>query len=245
MVLARADNFPDALVGAPLAAAKSAPLLFTSGRALPAATEAEIRRVLAPGKAVYLLGGPSAIPDDIVVQLMTLGYSPIRIAGDDRFATAVAVADALGDPSTVFLASGSDFADALTAGPAATKAHGAVLLTSPGGVNPETAAYLSRHATTVLAIGGPAAAADPDRRTDLRRRPVRYRRRSSAAVLCRGDTCRHCQWRRLPRCVGGRRVHGSYRWSAAADSTDRPPGVGGRLPRSNRHHRHVRRHLRR
>lgn len=161
VVLARADNFSDALVGAPLAAAKSAPLLFTSGRALPAATEAEIRRVLAPGKAVYLLGGPSAIPDDIVVELMTLGYSPIRIAGDDRFATAVAVADALGDPSTVFLASGSDFADALTAGPAATKAHGAVLLTSPGGVNPETAAYLSRHATTVLAIGGPAAAADP------------------------------------------------------------------------------------
>jgi YVTN family beta-propeller protein len=161
VVLARADNFPDALVGAPLAAAKSAPLLFTCGTALPAVTETEIRRVLAPGKAVYLLGGPSAIPDQIVMQLMTLGYSPIRIAGDDRFATAIAVADALGDPNTIFLASGSDFADALTAGPAATKAHGAVLLTGPGVMDPETASYLSAHSTTVLAIGGPAAAADP------------------------------------------------------------------------------------
>ena len=122
VVLARADNFPDALVGAPLAAAKNAPLLFTSGTALPAVTEAEIRRVLVRGKAVYLLGGPSAIPNQIVAQLTALGYSPIRIAGDDRFATAVAVADALGDPNTIFLASGSDFADALTAGPAATKA---------------------------------------------------------------------------------------------------------------------------
>jgi putative cell wall-binding protein len=128
---------------------------------LLAVTETEIRRVLAPGKAVYLLGGPSAIPNQIVAQLTALGYSPIRIEGGDRFATAIAVADALGDPRTIFLASGSDFADALTAGPAATKAGGAILLTSPGGVEAETATYLSAHATTVLAIGGPAAAADP------------------------------------------------------------------------------------
>ena len=161
VVLARADNFPDALVGAPLAAAKNAPLLFTSGIALPAVTEAEIRRVLPRGKAVYLLGGPSAIPNQIVAQLTALGYSPIRIAGGDRFETAVAVADELGDPTTIFLASGSDFADALTAGPAAAQAHGAILLTSPGGVEISTLDYLGAHSSTVYAIGGPAAAADP------------------------------------------------------------------------------------
>ncbi len=161
VVLARADNFPDALVGAPLAAAKNAPLLFTHGTTLPAVTETELRRVLVPGKAVYLLGGPSAIPNQIVAQLTALGYSPIRIAGGDRFQTAVAVADALGDPSTIFLASGSDFADALTAGPAATKAHGAILLTSPGGEEVDTFNYLGGHSGTVFAIGGPAASADP------------------------------------------------------------------------------------
>jgi YVTN family beta-propeller protein len=161
VVLARADNFPDALVGAPLAAAKNAPLLFTSGTALPAVTEAEIQRVLARGKTVYVLGGPSAIPDQIVAQLTALGYSPIRIAGGDRYETAVAVADALGDPTTIFLASGSDFADALTAGPPATQAHGAILLTSPGGVAITTNTYLQAHPGTLFAIGGPAAAADP------------------------------------------------------------------------------------
>jgi YVTN family beta-propeller protein len=161
VVLARADTFPDALVGAPLAAAKNAPLLFTSGTTLPVVTEAEIRRVLLPGKAAYLLGGPQAIPNQIVAQLTALGYSPIRIAGGDRFETAVAVADALGDPNTIFLASGSDFADALTAGPVATKAHGVILLTSPGGVEVDTLRYLGAHSGTVFAIGGPAAAADP------------------------------------------------------------------------------------
>lgn len=161
VVLARADTFPDALVGAPLAAAKNAPLLFTSGTTLPAVTAAEIHRVLPPGKVVYVLGGPSAIPNQIVAQLTALGYSPIRLAGRDRYATAVAIADALGDPTTIFLASGSDFADALTAGPPAAQAHGAILLTSPGGVAITTNTYLLAHPGTVFAIGGPAAAADP------------------------------------------------------------------------------------
>ena len=159
VVLARADNYPDALVGAPLAAAKNAPLLFTSGVTLPAITKAEIQRVLATGKTVYLLGGAAAIPNQIVAQLTALGYSPIRIAGADRFATAVAVADVLGDPTTVLLASGSGFADALAAGPAAAHVHGVILLTG----NPmpsETVAYLAAHVGKVYGIGGPAAAVD-------------------------------------------------------------------------------------
>ena len=159
VVLARADNYPDALVGAPLAAAKNAPLLFTSGVTLPAITKAEIQRVLAAGKPVYLLGGAAAIPNQIVAQLTALGYSPIRIAGADRFATAVAVADALGDPTTVLLASGAGFADALAAGPAAAHVHGAILLT--GNPMPSaTSTYLGAHLGKVYGIGGPAAAAD-------------------------------------------------------------------------------------
>jgi YVTN family beta-propeller protein len=159
VVLARADNYPDALVGAPLAAAKNAPLLFTSGVTLPAITKAEIERVLVRGKAVYLLGGAAAIPNQIVAQLTALGYSPIRIAGADRFATAVAVADALGDPTTVLLASGGGFADALAAGPAAAHAHGVILLTGDP-MPSETVAYLAAHLGKVYGIGGPAAAAD-------------------------------------------------------------------------------------
>ena len=162
VVLARADTFPDALVGAPLAAAKNAPLLFTSGTTLPSVTAAEIRRVLPPGRTVYLLGGPSAIPNQIVAQLSALGYIPIRIAGGDWYETAVAVADALGDPSTIFLASSSDFADALTAGTTPQlRPTARFCLTSPGGVAITTNTYLQAHPGTIFAIGGPAAAADP------------------------------------------------------------------------------------
>ena len=161
IVLARGDDYPDALVGAPLAAAKNAPLLLTSGSSLPAAIKVEIQRVLAPGGTVYVLGGTSAVPTSIETELTGLGYQVIRYSGATRFATAVKVADALGDPGTVLLATGTNFPDALTAGVAAVKAGGVVLLTNGSTLPAETSAYLSAHPGTVYAIGGPAATADP------------------------------------------------------------------------------------
>jgi len=161
VVLARGDDYPDALVGAPLAAAKNAPLLLTSGTSLPSVTKTELQRVLATGGTVYVLGGISAIPASVVSELTSLGYHVVRLSGADRFATAVAVANELGNPSTVLLASGINYPDALAAGPAASHAGGVVLLTNGKTMPTSTATYLSAHPGHAFAIGGPAAAADP------------------------------------------------------------------------------------
>jgi ell wall binding domain 2 (CWB2)/Bacterial Ig-like domain (group 3) len=160
VVLARADDYPDALVGGPLAASKNAPLLLTQGSTLPATTATELRRVLPSGRTVCILGGTSAVPASVATQLASLGYVVVRYSGADRYATAVAVAAALGSPTTVLLATGTNFPDALAAGPAAAHVHGAILLTSGSSLPAETAAYLTG-APTVYAIGGPAAAAVP------------------------------------------------------------------------------------
>jgi putative cell wall-binding protein len=161
VVLARSDDYPDALVGAALAAAKNAPLLFANGGVLTPATQAEIQRVLPAGGTVFLLGGTTAIPASVATSLTSLGFVPVRYAGADRFATALAVADALNDPSTVLLATGVDFPDALAAGPAAAHVHGVVLLTNGSSLTPAVTTYLATHPGTVYAIGGPAVAADP------------------------------------------------------------------------------------
>lgn len=161
VVLARGDDYPDALVGAPLAAAKNAPLLLTAGASLPSSTKAEIQRVLPANGTVYVLGGASAVPASVTDELTGMGYQVTRYSGATRFATAVQVADALGDPGTVLLATGVNFPDALSAGVAAAKAGGVVLLTAGTSLPAETAGYLSAHATTVYAVGGPAATADP------------------------------------------------------------------------------------
>jgi hypothetical protein len=161
VVLARADVFADALAGGPLAAAKHAPLLLTSSGTLDAATEAEITRVLPTGGTVYILGGTSAVSDVVTTAITGLGDVVQRVSGADRFGTAVAIADAMGDPGTVFEASGTNFPDALSAVPAAIAAHGAIVLTNGSAQSSTTAAYLSAHATTRYAVGGPAAWADP------------------------------------------------------------------------------------
>jgi len=161
VVLARADDYADALVGGPLAAQKNAPLLLTTGAALPTTTKAELSRVLGSGGHVYLLGGTSAIPASVEAQLEALGYQTTRLAGSNRYATAVDVADALGDPATVLLATGTNYPDALAAGPAAAHSNGAVLLTAGSVMPSETATYLAAHAKTTYAIGGPAATAAP------------------------------------------------------------------------------------
>lgn len=162
VVIARADDFADALAGGPLAVRFQGPLLLTPSSGLTSDIRAEIQRVLAPGHTVYLLGGSDAIAAGVDRQLQSLGFNPVRISGVDRYDTAVKIASILGDPPTVFEADGTNFPDGLSAGPAAALSHGIVLLTAGRTQAPATAAYLALHSTdTRYAVGGPAAAADP------------------------------------------------------------------------------------
>ena len=162
VVLARSDTFPDALAGGPLAAKVGGPLLLTPPTGLDPAVQAEIVRVAAPGSTIYILGGPSAISATVDTKLTGLGFVPKRLAGTSRFGTAVAIADAMGDPTTVFEATGLNFPDALAGGPAAIKTGGVILLTNGAAQSTETAAYLTAHpGGTHYALGGPAAKADP------------------------------------------------------------------------------------
>jgi hypothetical protein len=161
VVLASDANFPDALAGAPLAVAKDGPLLLVPPSGLTQEVSQEITRVAPAGSTVYILGGSVAIPTSVDSALSSMGYAPVRLAGADRFGTAVAIAGALGNPDTVFEATGDDFPDGLSAGAAAAASQGVVLLTNGSSQAAETAAYLSAHPGNHYAIGGPAAAADP------------------------------------------------------------------------------------
>jgi hypothetical protein len=67
----------------------------------------------------------------------------------------------MGNPTTVFEASGTNFPDALSAVPAAVATRGTILLTDGAAQAAATSAYLTAHATRRSAVGGPAAFADP------------------------------------------------------------------------------------
>lgn len=164
VVLASDADFPDALAGTPLAVAKAGPLLLTTPTSLDAAVGSEISRVLPRGDAVYVLGGDAALSASVSQSVAAMGYQIVRLAGSDRYGTALAVAGALGDPSTVLLATGLDFPDGLSAGAAAAEVGGAVLLTDGASQAPGTASYLSAHPAAVTAVGGPACQADTSAR---------------------------------------------------------------------------------
>ncbi len=163
VVLARADTFPDALAGTPLAAKVDGPLLLTAQPSLDGRTRDELRRVLPAGGTVHLLGGAAALSTGIENELVSLGYRTVRYSGADRFDTAVRVArDGLGDPSTLLLADGLDFTDALVAGAVAPSVKGALLLTAGSSMPPATARHIeAHHGGTRYAVGRPAALADP------------------------------------------------------------------------------------
>ncbi|MDP2587419.1 MAG: cell wall-binding repeat-containing protein [bacterium] len=159
--LARGDNFADGLAGAPLAAQENAPILLTETATLPAEVAVEIERVLPSGGNVWLLGGTSAISTPVEEQLSSLGYQVQRLAGDDRYATAVAVAEKLNNLTEVFLASGTSFPDALAASSVAARDRAAIVLTSKADLPDVTRDFLaSTPATTIHIVGGVAVVED-------------------------------------------------------------------------------------
>ncbi len=163
VVLTRADNYPTRWPAFRWRPRLGGPLLLTSSNALNASVRAEIVRVLPAGAPVYILGGTSAVSAAVATTITGLGFVVHRLAGANRFATAVAVAGALGNPTTVFEATGLNFPDALAGGPAAIKAGAAILLTNgstPGARRRPRTSPRTR-AGRIIALGGPAAAADP------------------------------------------------------------------------------------
>lgn len=161
VVLVRADGFADALAATPLAVAEDAPLLLSSPSALDDATLVEIIRLLRPGGKVYLLGGTGALSNAVADRLLDWGFTIERLAGADRYETAVTVArDGLDSPKVVVETTGLGFADALAAGAVAARLGGAVLLTAGAEQSAATSAYLSDERPTRYALGGPAATAD-------------------------------------------------------------------------------------
>jgi hypothetical protein len=174
VVLARGDQFADALAGVPMAAKVGGPLLLTDPASLTPATLTEIKRVLGTnGGQIDVLGGTQAVSPAIVTQLTRLGYSVNRFAGTDRDHTALDIAErGLGSPQHVVLATGLDYADALAAGPFATGAAAtasgpaAVILTDGKTLAPDVRAFIAsrvaqstQNAPTAWAIGGQAVTA--------------------------------------------------------------------------------------
>jgi gamma-glutamyltranspeptidase / glutathione hydrolase len=160
VLLASAEDYPDALVAAALAAAGDAPILLTESGHLSPAVADEIERLEA--EQVVILGGREAVGADAELGLNVLGVEWRRLFGSTRYGTAAAIATEVGAAAgEVVLASGANFPDALAAGAlAATPERMPALLTAPTVLSGEAEEALEAlEAERVWVLGGSQAVA--------------------------------------------------------------------------------------
>lgn len=154
--VASGEQFPDALSGAALAAKLGGPVLLATPSTLPATVTAELAR-LKP-KRLVVLGGTGAVAQPVAdAASRAAGRAAERIGGADRYATSAAIAREFGTGvPRAWLASGTDFPDALSG--AAAAAGSPLLLTQPRALPAATGAALTRLAAArVVVLGGTGA----------------------------------------------------------------------------------------
>lgn len=145
-VIACGENYPDALSSVPLAKKYDAPILLTYSNSMPANVMDEIKQ-LHVGK-VFLIGGQGSISSSVEKQLQNQGIQTERLAGADRYETSVKIAEKFGKVEALTVATGEDYADALSIGPAAA-AMGVPVLLVPKNYVPDVTKKYIRNLNTI------------------------------------------------------------------------------------------------
>ncbi|MDP8931973.1 MAG: cell wall-binding repeat-containing protein [Actinomycetota bacterium] len=97
VVLARTEEFADALAASAVAGKYGGPILFTPRDGLEPSVRAEVQRILPRGYPVFLMGPPAAIDSSIERELRDqLGYKVFRFSGEHRIHTAALAAYSVG-----------------------------------------------------------------------------------------------------------------------------------------------------
>lgn len=158
VALASGENWPDALAGTAL----DRPLLLTPQAFLPAVTRDYLAPCAAhPSAKVIILGGSAAVSEGVAEALRAMGFRVDRISGADRYETARKAAKVFAPDSldTVYVASGTNFADAVAVAPSVTKST-PLILTTPKTLHDEARRFLTeedRSIGSVTILGGKAA----------------------------------------------------------------------------------------
>jgi putative cell wall-binding protein len=155
-VIAYGGNFPDALSIAPYAAFNRVPILLTPKDELVTATQGALKNVT----NTIIVGGKAAISSHVEKQLE--GKNPYRISGSDRYETSVKLASQLGmQGEMITVATGENFADALTGSVLAAKYYEPIILVQKNNVPDPVKSYIKANGTWYYTIlGGKAAVSD-------------------------------------------------------------------------------------
>ncbi|WP_347548500.1 cell wall-binding repeat-containing protein [Pseudalkalibacillus hwajinpoensis] len=147
-------NFPDALSVASIAATQGSPILLTKTKEVPAATAKALKNY----NDTYVIGGTKVVSKEVFTKLPNAK----RIAGSDRYDTSVQVVKQLDMPvDFVNLATGLNYADALTGSVLAANMYEPVLLTKKTELpEPVRNLFIDKETFYFTIFGGPNAVSE-------------------------------------------------------------------------------------
>lgn len=148
IVLATGENFPDALSIAPVASKKDMPIILTGKDSLPPSVKAYIEELKA--QRVYIIGGTGVISSSIEKQFSSCE----RLWGKDRFETNLSILSRFErefDFRDAYIATGSDFPDALAGTALASKTSSPLILVGST-VPAATKNYISSRLSSICSI---------------------------------------------------------------------------------------------
>jgi putative cell wall-binding protein len=164
VVVARGDDFPDALAASGLAGIHRAPILLAGQAGMPPEIVAQIQRLGA--KHAIIVGSTRAVPAKVESQLKSLGLVVERIGGVDRYDTAALISRAVvargGTTGKAFVARGDLFPDSLAMSPAAYNGRVPIMLVHPKQLPAATRVVLSELRIKDVVIAGSERAVSPE-----------------------------------------------------------------------------------
>ncbi|WML34939.1 cell wall-binding repeat-containing protein [Clostridium sp. OS1-26] len=144
VIIANGENYPDALGAAALSRKYNAPILLVHGNSLKdnPILVSELERLKV--KNITILGGTGVVSQSIEDSLKKSGYNLQRLAGEDRYATSIKIAEKLGNVSEVIISNSEDFAGSLSVAPISGKNGIPVILVSKDKVSSVVQTYLKK-----------------------------------------------------------------------------------------------------
>ena len=167
IIVARGDNFADALTASALAGKWKCPIITTPPDMLSDEARAEIERIAKNSYSiqVYVIGGEKAVKNSVVERIGRISHvrSVERISGDDRIDTALSIYYMAIDSNkpwdqTCIVVNGFSFADALSIGPYAYASRVPIFPTDKNGcLTAAEIKIIQNNFSKIIICGGSAA----------------------------------------------------------------------------------------
>ena len=160
IILVGEEAIVDGLAAAPLASAADAPILLTKKDSVPTSTMNEIKRLVAKGSKIYLVGGEHNISKEVEKQLVSeMNAEIVRLAGDDRNETSLKIAEELkvvkdGGFTKYYVVGGDGLSDAMSIAAIAAREKAPILVTPADGLTKDAKKFLAENPLEATVVGG-------------------------------------------------------------------------------------------